>query len=142
MDNLEKDLKSDAKRIRAEVSPVLEDRIRASLEAIEPERPEPNAAPARPISLWWASSLTGIAAAAVVILVINIMRPDPAPTVAADSSGQPAQAPLFVPDLNARSADLTAPLQRELDLLESDLEKARAAVRREIGLQGDPDDAE
>ena len=37
-------------------------------------------------------------------------------------------------DLNAETAMLTAPLQEELDKLQSDLKKAEEKVKRDIGL--------
>ena len=71
MDKLAEQLKSDAKAIEVEVSDELNRRIRASLRGTEPERDERVRPQQRPAAFWWASSLTGIAAALVVIAVIN-----------------------------------------------------------------------
>lgn len=127
MDELETRLRDDALRIRAEVSPDLEARIRASLEgaASEPARRE-----RRPgVSLWWASSLTGLAAAALVIVAINLGPEEPRP---ARDAYLPE--PLVTPVLKVESAVLTGPLEEELEDLEADLQKARDVVRKDIGL--------
>ena len=80
MDDLAKKLRADAEQIEVSISPQLEDRIRASLESATQDRPEP-VSKKQPRSFWWASSLTGIAAAAAVIAIINISGPDPDTTV-------------------------------------------------------------
>ena len=75
-----------------------------------------------------ASLITGVAAAAAVIAVLNWQTPDqpvrPPPVPIAEL------APL--PDLNAEAAMLTAPLQQELEDLQSDLKKAEEAVKEDI----------
>ena len=73
MDKLKEALREDAAAIDATVSAELDDRIRASLEGVQPERPNAPR-PRRGLSMWWASSLTGVAAAAAVIAVINLSR--------------------------------------------------------------------
>ncbi len=86
---------------------------------------------------WWASSLTGLAAALGLVALLNL-RPDAAdpvqiaapPTVAGS-----AAEPIAMPALRTRTAVLTAPLEEELDELEADLEKARALVREDLGLE-------
>ena len=85
--------------------------------------------PARPAGFWWASSLTGIAAAAAVIVIINLQRAElPAPV--------PEDVIATVPsiDWQTEAASLTGPLQQELENLRSDLEKAEKKVREDIGL--------
>ncbi|HKJ19039.1 MAG TPA: hypothetical protein VJ993_00130 [Woeseiaceae bacterium] len=86
--------------------------------------------PARPPMFWWASTITGIAAAVAVIAIMNWQAPQqPAADV-------PLNIIAVVPeiDLKAEAAVLTNPLQEELDNLESDLKKAEEKVRRDIGL--------
>jgi len=130
MDEVARILREDAANIDASVSPELERRVRASLENVSP-MPQQRPRPRRPsLTLWWASSLTGIAVAAIVIVAI---RPDSA-TV--DTPPQVAAIePLVVPDLKTETAMLTAPLERELENLEADLRKAEQAVRRDFGLE-------
>jgi hypothetical protein len=130
MDKLGKRLRDDAASIDAEISAELDHRIRASLQGIEPERAGPASRPARPYFFWWASSLTGIAAAIAVIAIINLERPRPEPIVS-----NPVQ-PLVLPIINlkAEAAMLTSPLQQELEALQSDLRKAEQAVREEVDL--------
>lgn len=73
MDEFEQRLKQDADAIQATVSPELRARIDASLHGIEPIRPaKPRSAPA---TFWLASSLTGLAAAVLVIVLVNWNRP-------------------------------------------------------------------
>ena len=84
---------------------------------------------ARPPLFWWASTITGVAAAVAVIAIANWQEPD-----------SPATPPLNVVaaipaiELKAETAMLTAPLQEELDRLQSDLRKAEEKVKRDIGL--------
>ena len=134
MDKLKEALREDAAAIDATVSVELDHRIRASLEGIQPERPEKAPRPRRGISMWWASSLTGIAAAAAVIVAINLSR-DEVPEAAPTNTVAGAQnVPPVMPELTARAAVLAGPLEEELEALESDLRKAEQAVREEMGL--------
>ncbi len=128
MDKLAKRLRDDAASIDAKISAELDHRIQASLQGIEPERTRPASRPARRYSRWWASSLTGIAAAIAVIAIINLERPGPEPIVS-----NPVQ-PLVLPIINLKveAAMLTSPLQQELEDLQSDLRKAEQAVREDI----------
>ena len=127
MDDITQRLRDDASRIDASVSPELEDRIRASLENVA-STPAPR--PRRPtLSLWWASSLTGVVAAAIVIVAVRLVStPEQEPPQVA------AIEPLALPILKTETAVLTAPLEQELVHLEADLRKAELAVRKEIGL--------
>ena len=67
MDKFSRRLQSDADNIEVAVSSELDARIQASLHAISQEPAARPKAPARPISMWWASSITGIAAAVAMI---------------------------------------------------------------------------
>lgn len=136
MDKLANRLRQDAENIDANVSDELDRRIRASLQGttLAADQPAVNP-PVRHPGFWWASSLTGIAAAAAVIAIINSQQvnlqqdaPVPQPT--------PANILAAVPtiDLKTETAVMTSPLQQELDALQSDIEKARERVREDIGL--------
>jgi len=129
MDKLAKQLREDAERIDATISAELDDRIRASLQGVNPESADERRWPSKPTSFWWASSLTGVAAAIVVIAVVNLRAPDPVPV-----TPQTAQAPLILPKIewNARTAVLTSPLEQEIEDLQADLKKAEQAVKEDI----------
>ena len=130
MDKLARRLRADAERIDVSVSDELDRRIEASLRAVTPEaearRPVPAA---RPPLFWWASTITGIAAAIAVIAIVNLRAPE-------RQEAAPVEVVAAVPPINlkAETAMLTAPLQEELDRLQSDLRKAEEKVRRDIGL--------
>lgn len=135
MDKLERRLKDDAERIRAEVTPEMQARIDAALRAAKPLRPVP---PARQqvATLWWASSLTGLAAAVALIVLLNWNRPDAGPEPLAPVANRTVpdgvvEQPYRFP-LNARTADLTEPLEEELEHLQEDLEKARRNMERDL----------
>jgi hypothetical protein len=133
MDEFEKRLKEDAGAIRATVSPELKSRIDASLRGVEPIRP---VAESRSSSagLWWASSLTGLAAAVLVIVLVNMNAPDPAPVEPVVETTVPdvIETPILAPMLDVRTAEFTSPLEEELLKLQSDLEKARESVREDL----------
>lgn len=131
MDKLAKQLRDDAGRIEVGISDELDRRIDASLRAATQERAARAPAPrARPPLFWWASTITGVAAALAVIALVNWQVagdvPPPATTVVST-----LPAPI---DLNAEAAMLTTPLRQELENLQSDLKKAEEKVKREIGL--------
>ena len=130
MDKVPERLREDAARIEVEVSPELDARIRASLERVAAERPGTSRRRMRPVSMWWASSLTGITAALAIIVVINLREQEPGPAPA----GTPAPDRLSVLELKTETAVFIGPLQEELENLESDLKKAERAVKEEIGL--------
>ena len=131
MDKLDVQLKRDAERIDVQVSDELDHRIAASLQGVTPEPPRNKVTErARPAGFWWASSLTGIAAAALVIVIINLQQPDVRPTVPSDEF----VAAVPVIDFKAETAALAGPLQQELEDLQSDLKKAEKKVREDIGL--------
>lgn len=133
MDRLESRLKDDARLIRADVSPALQERIRVSLEAT---RPENRASPEKRIpgtTLWWVSSLTGLAAAALIIVIINWnTEPGPGGDVSGNLRPELIRPPVIDFPLNAATADWAAPLEEELRNLQSDLEKARENVERDL----------
>jgi len=131
MDNLASKLREDADRIDAEVSAELDHRIRASLQGVTPVTGRRR--PQRSQTLWWASSLTGVAAALAVIAVINLTgkRPEaPAAHPIADNAVQQMVIPQL--DLKAEAATLTGPLAEELENLQADLRKAEEVVRRDV----------
>ena len=127
MDNLTRRMREDASKIRAEVSPELDARIRASLEAAEPVREDTPKPKPRTVPMWWWSSLVGATGALAVIVLLNIGSQEqiPGPT----ETGTPA----LSPSLNIQRAVLTAPLEQELENLESDLKKAEEALREDLG---------
>ena len=131
MDKLAQQLRDDAARIEAGISDELDRRIDASLHAATPA-PAPRAptARARPPLFWWASTITGAAAALAVIALVNW------PTSGDVPPPPPAYVSALPPpiDLNAEAAMLTTPLRQELENLQSDLKKAEEKVKREIGL--------
>ena len=135
MDKLAKQLKADAAMIDVRVSDELDRRITASLHGVTPERPDLPAKRPRPASFWWASSLTGVAAALIVIAIINAQSEPgdkPVPQVAGTSPVPEIATPTI--DWKTESAMLTRPLQQELEDLQSDLMKAEEKVKRDIGL--------
>jgi len=129
MDKLAKQLREDAERIECTVSAELDKRIQASLLATEPEAAKPRGRESRRAWFWWASSLTGVAAAVVMIAIVNLQAPDAVPEASA-----PTAAPLVLPSIrwHAETAVLTSPLQEEIDDLQSDLRKAEEAVKQDI----------
>lgn len=138
MDEFEKRLKRDADAIEAAVSPELKARIDASLQSVEPVR-QARRQPAA-VRLWWASSLTGLAAALIVIVLVNWSRPgedvSPVETTAAlptevEMRTEPA-IPIGPEMLDIRTADFTSPLEEELINLRSDFEKARESVAEDL----------
>lgn len=136
MDRLERRLRDDAALIRADLSPELDERIRASLEAAA-AAPAPRERMRRTSLFWWTSSLTGLAAALGFVALLNLQpeAADPVQTVAPATVAGSAAEPIEMPALRTRTAVLTAPLEEELDELEADLEKARAVVREDLGLE-------
>ena len=129
MDNLAKRLREDAAQIECAVSEQLDDRIRASLENITPQEPAKPERKGRPLTFWWASSLTGVAAAIALIAIVNLQGSNPGiPTT------EPGSQPLVLPSIEwqAETAVLVSPLEEEYEKLQSDLEKAEEAVRQDI----------
>jgi hypothetical protein len=131
MDKLAMKLREDADKIEVTISDELDHRIEASLQAAAPVSPRRPAPRARPAWFWLASTLTGATAAIAVIAVVNLSGIEepaaPAPTIVAAD-------PMPLLDLETEAVMLTAPLQQELEDLQSDLKKAEEKVRRDIGL--------
>ena len=130
MDKLARQLHDDAQRIDVSVSDEFDRRIEASLRAITPESEDSRPATvARPPLFWWASTITGVAAAIALIAIANWRAPDqPVPPPVNIAAAIPAI------ELKAETAMLTGPLQQELDRLQSDLKKAEEKVKQDIGL--------
>jgi len=128
MDKLTRQLREDAANIDAEVSAELDSRIIASLRNVTPESAVPRASARRSSLFWWASSLTGIAAAFGILAIINLDRPAPLPQV------QEPVAHIVVPelDLEVEAAMLTSPLAEELAKLQADLRRVEEAVRDDV----------
>lgn len=129
MDKLAKRLREDAAGIDANVSEELDNRIRASLQGLTPERTADTAQPRRPALFWWASSLTGVAAALALIVVVNLQSPEPVPVVS-DTAAEPLVLPKI--EWNAEAAVFTSPLEQEMEDLQADLKKAEQAVKQDI----------
>jgi hypothetical protein len=135
MDKLANRLRDDASRIDAEISAQLDSRIRASLNAIEPEATQRRPAARRPASFWLASSLTGIAAALALIAVLNVIdsnEPEPPSQTVVGNTVPPVGIPVLDLDLDVEAAMLTSPLARELEDLQADLKKAEEIVRGDV----------
>jgi len=134
MDKLAKQLKDDAARIDVQISDEFDRRISASLQGVMPEVPEADVVRQRPAAFWWASSLTGVAAALIIVAVINSQSQiESVPAVIAETSPV-SVATMPTIDWKAESAMLTRPLQQELEDLQADLKKAEEKVKKEIGL--------
>lgn len=131
MDKLALKLREDADKIEVSISDELDHRIEASLRAAGPAQPARPVPRARPPWFWLASALTGATAAIAVIAIVNLSAINepavPAPTIVAAE-------PMPLLDLDTEAVALTAPLQQELEDLQSDLKKAEEKVRRDIGL--------
>ncbi len=132
MDKLAERLRKDAADIHVEFSPELDNRIRASLTGITPEAPREERPRHSPL-FWWASSLTGLAAAVALIVVINLGDPAGPASVPVAAT----QPDIVVPELpalplKAEQAMSVSPLEQELSDIQSDLEKARDAVSEDV----------
>ena len=130
MDKLATRLRDDANAIDVHVSAELDERIRASLEGTTPEAaPRQPQAAARQPWFWWMSSLTGVAAALVVVVIVNLGGPDPVPPVTPAGSPTALLPPVT---WQVETAVLTSPLEQEMEDLQSDLRKAEEALKRDI----------
>jgi hypothetical protein len=137
MDNLEQRLRDDAALIRVDVPPHVQARLQASLRAA---RAAPPARREFSLPLWLAASLTGAAASVVAIVAVNWGNVG---DYGGDHEAGPADATAYsVPEyvseferqlpLRAKTADLTEPLEEELENLRSDLERARKNVEQDL----------
>ena len=144
MDELKSRLKQDAAAIRTETTPELRARIDASLHAAR-ERVPPSPSTiikSKLSSLWWASSITGLTAAILIVVLANWNKPvEPEVPDISVGTQMPLDNPVFLPEgwqigeeflLNVESADLTRSLEEELINLQSDLEKAKENVERDV----------
>ena len=134
MDKLAKQLKDDAARIDVQISDELDRRISASLHGVTPEGPDTGVVRQRPAAFWWASSLTGVAAALIIVAVMNSNSQIEAVPAVSPETSPVTMATIPTIDWKAESAMLTRPLQRELEDLQADLKKAEEKVKKEIGL--------
>jgi len=134
MDKLARQLRDDAERIDASISPELDARISASLHAVTPVKEGQTQNRPRSWSFWLASSLTGAAAAIAAIAIVNMRQPETAEPAAVAVAEQDSSYTVPVFDLRAETAVLTSPLSEELQALQSDLKKAEQKVREDVGL--------
>ena len=139
MDEFEKRLKEDAAAIRISASPELRKRIAASLEVEREYRDDHRATRTLHGRLWWLSSVTGLAAALAVIMFLNWnpVGDDTDDAQFADvPSADSVEAGLpRLPEalrLNVKSAELTEPLEVELERLQSDIDKARRSIEQDV----------
>lgn len=137
MDKLEQKLREDAAEIRAEVPPEISDRIMARVRDTQQKR-EPAERDRASFRWWWASSLTGLAAAVTLLAIINWNANTPLDngvnSTVAQTVPRPAETLENPLPLRLQQATATTPLEEELQHLESDLEKARDAVRNDLRL--------
>ena len=129
MDKLALQLREDAEKIDAGITTEFDARLAASLHGVKPESVRPPQRESKSFSFWWASSLTGVVAAVLVIVIVNLRAPE-SPPMAANTT----PAPLVLPSIEwrARSAVLTSPLEHEIENLQSDLKKAEEVVKQDI----------
>jgi hypothetical protein len=135
MDKLASKLRADAANIDAQISAQLDSRIRASLNAIEPEVARQRQPVRRPVSFWLASSLTGITAALALIAALNMIdsnEPEPVPQNVVGNTVPPVGIPVLDLDHEVEAAMLAGPLARELEDLQADLKKAEELVRGDV----------
>lgn len=142
--NIEKDrlassLREDAARVRGDVSPALQRRIDGALARARqmPAAPRRRELLMRP---WLAGSLSGIAVAAAVVLLVAQRGNEPQVPFVQPAEVAAESTPEFITHfheqltLRAETADLTAPLEKELENLQSDIEKARENLERDLRL--------
>ena len=130
MDKVAEALKHDAERIDVAVSAELDERIRASLTAMAAEQRPRTGATARPAWFWWTSSLTGIAAASVLIVFLNLTGSGSRESDGVTTSGSATTFPTL--SWQVEPAVLTTPLEQEMADLQSDIRKAEQALRDDL----------
>ena len=136
MDEFAKRLKRDAGNIDAGITPELDERIRASLQATGRHLPAADRRAGGFRGLWFASSLTGLAAAAAVVAFLNWNEaavepvPDMASTVP-DYQEYMEQLQQSLP-LRTETVEFADGLEEELIRLRADIEKARENVSQDI----------
>ncbi len=126
MDEFERKLKQDADDIDATISPALQRRLDATVHALEPKSPQARK-PKHSLGWWWLSSLTGVAAALLLIVYLNRgdVAPEAVAPVVVEATPDISVIPLVEMPLDIRSAEFAEPLAEELENLQSDFEKAR-----------------
>jgi len=144
-DDFSRRLRQDAEAIEVDVSPAWKTRMQASLESSEfTGRAQAAPPPGSTAKLWLASSLSGLAVAAVIIVLVSRLGGETAPVpdtsqAVADSSKFGRTVPASVssdwlaPELDVRTAEFTEPLRVELDRLGIDFERARESVESDLG---------
>ncbi len=132
MDKIAERLREDAARIDVAVSPELEARIRASLEATEPAARAPEGRRRDTVRRWWASTLAGAALATALIVALNLWPGNPGDPATGTDVPDLAAVDLPRVPLRVEPAVLTSPLEEEYAHLKSDLEKAEKAVREQL----------
>jgi hypothetical protein len=136
MDKLEQRLQQDAEEIRPTLAPEVSARLMARIKDTQQVARREGHGKSR-MSWWLASSLTGVVAAAVVLAVVNrpvTLAPDHPSATPSIAQATPDEAAAIDSGLKLKlqSVVMTTPLEEELQNLESDFEKAREAVRREL----------
>ena len=136
MDKLERELKRDAEAIRADISPELAARLEASIRAAAPSR-RPRRSRAS-FAWWWFSSLSGVAAAFLLIVFLNRNEtPSAVPEMQTPVAGDRPPVivvPITDVPLEVRTVEFAEPLADELENLKSDLEKAREKLASDLRL--------
>jgi len=127
MDDFQRQLKSDARAIKARVDPALRRRIDADLKDPRRARPPAGRRPAALIA--WASVTAGLAAAALLFLSVNRAPEVEAPVATVTP---PVNGTTAIPGLRLETVSLTRPLEKELTLLRADLEKARDTIENDL----------
>ena len=136
MDEFEKRLKRDATAIDASVSPQLEERLAASLHSAGREVPVAEQRSPAFSRLWLASSLTGLAAAAAIMMFVYRTEPEivEMPVVAEtvpDYREYMEQLQENLP-LRTETVEFADGLEEELTRLKADMLKARETVSRDL----------
>jgi hypothetical protein len=132
MDDLAKKLRADAEQIEVSISPLLDDRIRASLESANQDGVVTGRR-SQSASFWWASSLTGIAAALALIAIVNVTGPEPEIGI---TEPPPPSLAMSRMEFNLQPAVLTQTLEQELADIQADLRKAEQVVRDDLEQTG------
>ena len=128
MDRLDEQLRHDAAAISAAVSTEDKQRLEALL-AATPQVP----ATRRSAAGWrWTALAAGLSALALVIFLQDAVSPVVDAPVAATPVYRHLPPALLTVPLRAEPADLTEPLQQELNNLRADVVKARESIERDL----------
>jgi predicted ATP-grasp superfamily ATP-dependent carboligase len=106
-------------------------RLRNALQGVQVQTAQTSGMGSRPASFWWLSSLTGVAVAVAIIVAINVQAPEPGSALP-EPDKRAFTVPVPAIEWQAKSAVFTESLQKEIDNLQSDLEKAEEAVKQDI----------